>query len=97
MWTESYIGTTGTMIVGFGKDLNDDLLISDWNGDIIHISQRSGLEKLYFTQCCKIHCKKANYRRYIPDTLPKLRYACTARYNNDAVNDDCGPSGLCWI
>jgi len=38
MWTESYIGTTGTMMVGFGKDLNDDLLISDWNGDLIHLS-----------------------------------------------------------
>ena len=37
-WGSNLIGTTGIMIVGFGKGLEDSLLIFDWSGRIFEIS-----------------------------------------------------------
>ncbi len=37
-WNSEYIGTTGVMIVGFGKGLDDELLIFSWTGTIYQLS-----------------------------------------------------------
>jgi len=37
-WGSNIIGTTGVMIVGFGKGLDDSLLIFDWSGRIFEIT-----------------------------------------------------------
>ena len=36
-WVDSHIGTSGGMIVGFGRGLNDDLLVFHWTGEVIQI------------------------------------------------------------
>ena len=36
-WNESYIGSSGGMIVGFGKGLGEELLAFHWTGEIVHI------------------------------------------------------------
>ena len=36
-WNESYIGSSGGMIVGFGEGLDGDLLAFHWTGEIVHI------------------------------------------------------------
>ena len=36
-WNESYIGSSGGMIVGFGKGLGGELLAFHWTGEIVHI------------------------------------------------------------
>jgi len=36
-WNESYIGSSGGMIVGFGKGLEGELLVFHWTGEIVHI------------------------------------------------------------
>ena len=36
-WEESYIGSSGGMIVGFGKGLGGELLAFHWTGEIVHI------------------------------------------------------------
>jgi len=36
-WSESYIGSSGGMIVGFGKGLGGELLAFHWTGEIVHI------------------------------------------------------------
>ncbi len=40
-WSEELIGVSGSMIVGFGQDLNGDLLIFSWGGKITKISSDS--------------------------------------------------------
>ena len=37
VWSEEYIGTSGGMIVGFGKSLSDDLLVFHWTGQVVLI------------------------------------------------------------
>ena len=37
-WISQYIGTIGTMIVGFGEGLNGELLIFSWGGTIFQLS-----------------------------------------------------------
>ena len=37
-WKNNYIGSAGGMIVGFGKGINNELLIFLWTGDIISIN-----------------------------------------------------------
>ena len=36
-WDESYIGSSGGMIVGFGEGLGGELLVFHWTGEIVHI------------------------------------------------------------
>ena len=36
-WSESYIGSSGGMIVGFGEGLGGELLAFHWTGEIVHI------------------------------------------------------------
>ena len=36
-WEENYIGSSGGMIVGFGKGINEEILIFLWTGDILAI------------------------------------------------------------
>ena len=36
-WSESYIGSSGGMIVGFGEGLEGELLAFHWTGEIVHI------------------------------------------------------------
>ena len=36
-WVDRHIGTSGGMIVGFGRGLNDDLLVFHWTGEVIQI------------------------------------------------------------
>ncbi len=36
-WIQNYIGSSGGMIVGFGKGLNGELLAFHWTGEIVHI------------------------------------------------------------
>ena len=36
-WVDRHIGTSGVMIVGFGRGLNDDLLVFHWTGEVIQI------------------------------------------------------------
>jgi len=36
-WKESYIGSSGGMIVGFGEGLGGELLAFHWTGEIVHI------------------------------------------------------------
>tara|TARA_B100000959_G_C14964493_1_gene617163 strand:- start:719 stop:1918 length:1200 start_codon:yes stop_codon:yes gene_type:complete len=36
-WSEEYIGSSGGMIVGFGKGLEGELLAFHWTGEIVHI------------------------------------------------------------
>lgn len=36
-WNEVYIGSSGSMIVGFGKGLEEELLVFHWTGEIVHI------------------------------------------------------------
>ena len=36
-WIEDYIGSSGGMIVGFGKGLGGELLVFHWTGEIVHI------------------------------------------------------------
>ena len=38
-WTEVEVGSVGTMIVGFGKGVNDELLIFSWAGGIYQLSE----------------------------------------------------------
>ena len=33
-WTENYVGSSGGMIVGFGRGITDELLVFHWTGDI---------------------------------------------------------------
>ena len=40
-WTESYVGNSGGMIVGFGEGLNGEVIVFHWTGDIVMISQKS--------------------------------------------------------
>ena len=40
-WTESYVGNSGGMIVGFGEGLNGEVIVFHWTGDIVKISQKS--------------------------------------------------------
>ncbi|HII35199.1 MAG TPA: PQQ-dependent sugar dehydrogenase [Candidatus Thalassarchaeaceae archaeon] len=40
-WTESYVGNSGGMIVGFGEGLNEEVIVFHWTGDIVKISQKS--------------------------------------------------------
>ena len=40
-WSEELIGISGSMVVGFGQDLNGDLLIFSWGGKITKISSDS--------------------------------------------------------
>ena len=37
-WVADNVANAGTQIVGFGKGLNDELLIFSWGGTIYHIS-----------------------------------------------------------
>ena len=36
-WSESHIGSSGGMIVGFGEGLGGELLAFHWTGEIVHI------------------------------------------------------------
>ena len=36
-WSERYVGSSGGMIVGFGKGLDGELLAFHWTGEIVHI------------------------------------------------------------
>ena len=36
-WVDHYVGSSGGMIVGFGKGLGDELLVFHWTGDIVII------------------------------------------------------------
>ena len=36
-WEENYIGSSGGMIVGFGKGINEEILIFLWTGNILAI------------------------------------------------------------
>ena len=38
-WLPEEIDTTGTMIVGFGRGLSDELLVFSWAGTIYEISE----------------------------------------------------------
>ena len=38
-WSSSEVGNVGTMIVGFGKGINDELLIFSWAGTIYQLNQ----------------------------------------------------------
>ena len=38
-WSASEVGNVGTMIVGFGKGINDELLIFSWAGTIYQLNQ----------------------------------------------------------
>ena len=40
-WTETKIGTSGGMIVGFGEGMNGEIIVFHWTGDIVEISQKS--------------------------------------------------------
>jgi len=40
-WTETKIGNSGGMIVGFGEGMNGEIIVFHWTGDIIEISQKS--------------------------------------------------------
>jgi len=37
VWEEEYVGKSGSMIVGFGRGLSDELLLFDWRGRILQI------------------------------------------------------------
>ena len=39
-WSETYVGNSGGMIVGFGKGMNEEIIIFHWTGDIIKIHQK---------------------------------------------------------
>ena len=41
IWSETYLGTTGEMIVGFGEYFDNDLIVFDWTGNIVKIAQKS--------------------------------------------------------
>jgi hypothetical protein len=34
LWVEHYVGSSGGMIVGFGKGIGDEILVFHWTGDI---------------------------------------------------------------
>ena len=36
-WKENYVGSSGGMIVGFGRGITDEVLIFHWTGDIVLI------------------------------------------------------------
>ena len=36
-WKENYVGSSGGMIVGFGRGIADEVLIFHWTGDIVLI------------------------------------------------------------
>ena len=38
-WTAVEVGNVGTMIVGFGKGVNDELLIFSWAGGIYQLNE----------------------------------------------------------
>ena len=40
-WTETKIGNSGGMIVGFGEGINGEIIVFHWTGDIVEISQKS--------------------------------------------------------
>ena len=40
-WTETKIGNSGGMIVGFGEGMNGEIIVFHWTGDIVEISQKS--------------------------------------------------------
>lgn len=40
-WTDTKIGNSGGMIVGFGEGINGEIIVFHWTGDIVEISQRS--------------------------------------------------------
>ena len=45
-WTEVEVGNVGTMIVGFGKGVNDELLIFSWAGGIYQLNEIQSLSTL---------------------------------------------------
>ena len=40
-WTETKIGNSGGMIVGFGEGMDGEIIVFHWTGDIVEISQKS--------------------------------------------------------
>ena len=40
-WTDTKIGNSGGMIVGFGEGINGEIIVFHWTGDIVMISQKS--------------------------------------------------------
>lgn len=40
-WIERYLGSSGGMIVGFGKGFNDEILVFHWTGDIVMINGKT--------------------------------------------------------
>ena len=37
-WSQNLVGSSGGMIVGFGKGIGDEILVFHWTGDIVIIS-----------------------------------------------------------
>ena len=38
-WTSQEIGALGTMIVGFGKGINNELLVFSWSGQVYQLNE----------------------------------------------------------